>query len=102
MDSRTAQLNSNQLRLQAIKDDEKLQKARNAYLFQHKVRILCKFWGGPCTSIGELEIALARVPKPEQVDTQEITYCKLSLHINLNIQLIDKNSESEAYRMMKN
>ena len=32
-----------QLRLQAIKDDEKLQKARNAYLFQHKVLTLCKF-----------------------------------------------------------
>ena len=60
-----------QLRLQAIKDDEKLQKARNAYLFQHKVLTLCESWGGPCTSIGELEIALARAPKPEQVVTQE-------------------------------
>ena len=51
-----------QLRLKAIKDDEKLQKARNAYIFQHNVLAFCKSWGGPCTSIDELEIAQARDP----------------------------------------
>ena len=62
LEARLATWTAEQLRLKAIKDDEKLQKARNAYIFQHNVLAFCKSWGGPCTSINELEIAQARDP----------------------------------------
>ena len=69
-----------QLQLQVLKDEEKLQKARNTYNFQNRVLNTCKSWGGPCTSVGELETALARTDNPQQCVTQELTYYKLTHH----------------------
>ena len=64
--------------LQAEKDEAKLQKARSAYSYLHRVTANCKKWNGPCLSVAELEAALQLAENEEYCVTQELTYYKLT------------------------
>ena len=59
--------------LQAEKDEAKLQKARSAYSYLHRVTANCKKWNGPCLSVAELEAALQLAEDVKYCVTQELT-----------------------------
>ena len=56
----------------------KLQKARSAYSYLHRITANCKKWNGPCLSVAELDTALQQAEDEEYCVTQELTYYKLT------------------------
>ena len=75
---REASWTAQQLELQTLNDEKKLQKARNVYSLQNKALANCKTWGGPCVSEADLDVALQRADDEMFCVTQELTFYKLT------------------------